>query len=181
MSNTLITVFGASKSDPGDGTYEDGIRCGRLLAEAGYGVVTGGYGGLMEAVSQGANRADGHVLGVTVPTIFTDRPGANEFVLEERRAAHLVDRIHKMTDMSAGVIVLPGSLGTMTELAVAWNLAFVGRFTGAEPKPVVTVGATWSEIVHFLGTRLETDISLVQCAPDIEAAVDHIRQMVPVS
>ena len=51
MSQPVIAVFGASRAALGDGVYEQGVECGRLLAEAGYSVATGGYGGLMEAVS----------------------------------------------------------------------------------------------------------------------------------
>ena len=180
MPAPIIAVFGASRSAPGDETYEDGVICGRLLAEHGYGVVTGGYGGLMEAVSRGASEAGGYVLGVTAPTVFRDRAGANVFVNEERRAEHLLERIHQLTDISAGAIVLPGSLGTLTELGVAWNLAFVTRFSGKKPKPVVTVGPTWHQLVNDLGAQLATDTELVRCVATVNEAVAAIRQDVPV-
>jgi uncharacterized protein (TIGR00730 family) len=180
MTAPVIAVFGASAAVPGDGTYEQGVECGRMLAEAGYGVVTGGYGGLMEAVSKGANGVGGRVLGVTVPDLFTTRSGANEFVTEEWRAAHLVERIHELTEVSAGAVVLPGSLGTMTELAVAWNLAFVAdRFGGTESKPIVAVGRPWGEIVEFLTARLATDGALVTVVDGVADAVDEIRRRVP--
>ena len=179
VSNKIIAVFGASKSVPGDGAYEDGVICGRLLAENGFGVVTGGYGGLMEAVSKGASEAGGHVLGVTVPDVFRDRDGANGFVTEERRAAHLLERIHQLTDVSAGTIVLPGSLGTFAEFGIAWNLAFVARFSGEEPKPVVTVGPTWHQLVKDLGSQLGTDTGLVRCVATVAEAVAAIKQAVP--
>lgn len=179
VSPTTIAVFGASRSRPGDGNYEAGIACGRLLAAAGYAVVTGGYGGIMEAVSQGARKAGGHVIGVTAPTVFADRDGANEFVTEERQTAHLVERIHQMTTLSSGAIVLPGSLGTMTELAVVWNLAFVARFAANTPKPIVTVGPTWREIVRYLGSQLNTDTAPVSTAVDVDEAVDLIKRSVP--
>ena len=180
VNDKIIAVFGGSRSVPGDETYEDGVICGRLLAEYGYGVVTGGYGGLMEAVSRGASEAGGYVLGVTAPTVFRDRAGANVFVNEERRAEHLLERIHQLTDISAGAIVLPGSLGTLTELGVAWNLAFVTRFSGKKPKPVVTVGPTWQQLVNDLGAQLATDTELVRCVATVNEAVNVIKQSVPV-
>jgi len=180
VNDKIIAVFGASRSAPGDETYEDGVICGRLLAENGYGVVTGGYGGLMEAVSKGASEAGGYVLGVTAPAVFRDRAGANGFVSEERRAEHLLERIHQLTDISAGAIVLPGSLGTLTELGVAWNLAFVTRFSGEEPKPLVTVGATWQRLINDLGSQLATDTELVRCVATADQAVEVIKQAVPV-
>ena len=150
------------------------MTCGRLLAEAGLGVVTGGYGGLMEAVSRGAHEVGGHVLGVTAPTVFQDRDSANEYVADERRAPHLVQRLHELTELSAGAIVLPGSLGTMAELGVAWNLAFVARFSAVDPKPIVTVGATWQDLVEYLGAKLDTDTGLVRCVATVDEAVEAI-------
>jgi uncharacterized protein (TIGR00730 family) len=175
----LITVFGASKAAPGDGLYEQGVDCGRLLAEAGYAVATGGYGGLMEAVSRGARDAGGHVVGVTAPDVFPDRTGANSFVVEEWKAAHLMERIHDLTRVSAAAITLPGSLGTLTELVAAWNLGFVARFSGGSPKPLITVGDRWRTIVADLAELLETDLGLVTCVEDVAAAVAEVRRTVP--
>ena len=73
-------------SAPGDGYYDEGLRCGELLARAGFAVATGGYGGTMEAVSRGAKDAGGEVIGVTAPTVFPDRVRANEHVTTETRS-----------------------------------------------------------------------------------------------
>ena len=59
----IVEVFGSSQSQPGDGDYELGVEVGRLLAEAGYSVTNGGYGGLMEAASVGASQAGEMSLG----------------------------------------------------------------------------------------------------------------------
>ncbi|MGH9167487.1 MAG: LOG family protein, partial [Acidimicrobiia bacterium] len=103
----VVAVFGSSSAEPGAPDYEDARRLGRLLAEAGVAVATGGYGGLMEAVSSGAHQAGGRVIGVTVPTVFPDRPAANPFVGEERRAESLTERIHQLTDLAEAAIALP--------------------------------------------------------------------------
>jgi len=174
MSRPVIAVFGASRAVPGDETYRDGVRCGRLLAARGYDVATGGYGGLMEAVARGATEAGGRAIGVTAPTVFPDRSGPNVHITEERRAASLLERIHEMTELSAGAIALPGSLGTATELLVAWNLAYVARFAGHRPKPVVAIGSTWTELVPLLAERLGTDGSLVVTVGNVDEAVTEI-------
>jgi hypothetical protein len=175
-SERIVAVFGASASRPGDGHYEDGERCGRLLTEAGFGVVTGGYGGLMEAVSKGASAAGGHVLGVTVPSLFPERATGNEFLTEEWRAAHLMERIHELTEVSVASITLHGSIGTLVELAVAWNLAFVGKRAGQDPKPIITVGERWASLVPALAEALETDESLVTVVDTVEEAVGVVEQ-----
>lgn len=152
--------------------------CGRLLAEAGFQVATGGYAGLMEAVSAGAHHAGGHVIGVTAPEVFPGRSGANRHVAEERMALSLTERIHAITAMAAATIALHGSLGTATELLVAWNLAFVARFSHGSAAPVVAVGPRWRRIVTDLAEVLETDGSLVTCVPTVEDAVAEVRRLV---
>ena len=177
MSQPVITVFGASKALPGDELYEQGVRCGELLADSGFAVVTGGYGGVMEAVSRGAGRRGGRVLGITAPGVFRDRPGANEFVTEERRASHLMDRLHELTDVSVAAIALAGSLGTLAEVAVAWNLAFVARSSGGDPKPVITVGDRWRSLIENLAATLSADADLVTTVATVEEAVEVLKEL----
>ena len=54
-----ISVFGSSRVNPGDEDYEAAVAVGAALAQAGYAVMTGGYSGIMEAASKGANEAGG--------------------------------------------------------------------------------------------------------------------------
>ena len=170
----VVAVFGASASAPGDGHYEDGVACGRLLARAGFDVATGGYAGLMEAVSQGAAAEGGHVIGVTVPTVFRGRHGANAHVMEELRSESLTERIHELISVSSASIALHGSLGTAAELLVAWNLSYVAQFAGIDPHPVVAVGPRWASLVTTLSTALETDGGLVTCVDDVATAVEIV-------
>ena len=173
----IIAVFGGSAPAPGEQDYEDGVLAGKLLAEAGFGVVTGGYGGLMEAVSSGARTAGGRVVGVTAPTLFPDRSSPNQHLTEERTAGGLLERIGELTELSAASITLPGSIGTLTELTAAWNLAFVSRYSGTVPKPIVTVGERWRRVVRDLTEILDTDGSLVTCTETVPAAVATVSDL----
>jgi uncharacterized protein (TIGR00725 family) len=132
----VIAVFGSSTSRPGDGWWEQGLECGRRLAAAGYDVATGGYGGLMQSVSQGAAEAGARVYGVTAPPCFPYRPGPNEFVDEEIPAATIPERMERIIDLGAGYIVLDGSIGTLTEMLVAWNIAHIDDLSELPFKPV---------------------------------------------
>lgn len=173
-----IAVFGASGTQPGDAHYEDGIRCGRSLAEAGYTVATGGYYGTMEAVSLGARSAGGTVIGVTAPTVFPQRPGANDHVTDEWVARTLVDRIGLLVERTDASIALWGSLGTATELLVAWNVAFVASFSAIERKPVIAVGEPWTRLIPLLEEDLSTTRGLVRVVPDVRAAVKALREAI---
>jgi uncharacterized protein (TIGR00725 family) len=171
-----IAVFGNSSVLPATASYAEGVRFGRRLAEAGYVVATGGYGGLMEAVSLGAREAGGQTIGVTVPNVFPERGAANIHVIEEQQAASLMDRIGKLIEESDGVIALEGSIGTFTELMAAWNLAFVARFSGASPKPIIAVGSGWAKLIEKLADELKTDASFVTCVSTVGDALGALER-----
>jgi len=168
----MVAVFGNSSTQPGSPDYEDGVRLGRLLALAGFGVATGGYAGLMEAVSRGAAEAEGTAIGVTAPAVFPKRAGGNAYLTSEIEAATLLQRIERMVEGTVASIALPGSIGTATELLIAWNLAFVAPFSDAGPKPVLAVGERWARIVEMLARDLATDPDFVTCVPTVGHAVD---------
>lgn len=172
-----IAVFGASTSQPGDPSYEEGLRCGRLLTEAGFRVATGGYAGTMEAVSRGASEAGGEPIGYTAPSVFPARSGANAYVTEERPADTLVSRIERLTADTDGSIVLRGSIGTATELLVAWNMAAVDPLSGSPAKPVVAVGEPWSELVPLLERMLATRSGLVTVVDDVDQGIAAISEL----
>lgn len=170
-----IAVFGASGSQPGDPTYDQGVVCGDLLARHGFTVATGGYGGTMEAVSRGARAAGGRVIGITAPSVFPGRSGPNRHLTEEIPARTLIERIDMLTADAAGVIALHGSLGTAAELIIAWNLAFVQRFSDGSPKPVVAVGSPWRDLIPHLEVTLATDSGVVQV---VDSAAEAVTIMV---
>ncbi len=170
----VVAVFGASQAFPGDGHYEAGVDCGRQLAGAGFAVATGGYGGLMEAVCRGAAAAGGATIGVTAPSIFPKRSGANEWVQHEIAADDLIHRISVLTDIAAGYIAMPGSLGTLAELVIAWNLALVAPFSDQSFGPIVTVGKTWHQVVPDLTRSLGATDDLVKTVLTVEEAVTYL-------
>jgi uncharacterized protein (TIGR00725 family) len=176
LNSPVIAVFGASQTAPDHPDWNEAVRCGAGLAAAGFAVATGGYGGVMEAVSRGASEAGGHVIGYTAPQVFSGRIGANEFVVEEVPAATLTERIHAMLGRADGAIALNGSIGTLAELVMAWNVAFVAQFSNEVAKPVVTVGERWRRIIADLTDDLATDGSLVTCVDNVDAAVAAVSR-----
>lgn len=170
----VIAVFGASQVHAGDVAYEDGVECGRRLAEAGFAIATGGYGGIMEAACRGAREAGGPTIGVTAPSVFPARSGANQWVDHEIPSDDLVERIGILTSLASGCVAMPGSLGTLTELVMAWNLAFVAPFSDEAFGPIVAVGDTWAQVVRSLTDRLDTDGSFVVAAPTAADAVETL-------
>src|SRR5258708_39008283 len=111
---TSVTIFGGSRVEPDSDEYLAAQQLGRALAERGFSVVTGGYNGVMEAVSRGAKEAGGHVIGVTVDVSaknFERVP--NAYVDKEVRTAALLERLDKLVALVAAYVERPGRQGTL--------------------------------------------------------------------
>ncbi len=174
-----MAVFGSSTTDPHSIDWDEAQRAGDRLARAGFDVVTGGYGGTMEAVSKGAAEAGGHVIGVTASSLFTDRWGANPYVHELVEGSSLAMRIGTMMQRSAATLALPGSIGTAAELVIAWNTNHILRQDGGTPIPATAVGPGWRAVGRALIDGVgafEGDIFWADTADD---GVDWILSAVP--
>jgi len=173
-----ITVFGGSQPKPSSPAYEEAYELGKLLAQAGHTVLTGGYVGTMEAISKGAYEAGGHVIGVTCEEIERWRAvGANAWVKEERRFATLQERLNELIRGCDGAIALPGGPGTLAEIALTWNLMIVDSIPR---KPLILLGRGWEavfdEMFHSLGELTPpTQRELLHFAKDNQAAVSILK------
>ncbi len=137
----IISVFGSNDPQPGSADYESARELGGQLARLGCTVQTGGYYGVMEAASRGAGEAGGHVIGVTCIQIERFRPlGPNAWVKEEIRKPTLRERMLHLVECCDGIVAMPGGIGTLSELAMAWNFVQVGEIP---PKPIIPFGGLW--------------------------------------
>ena len=143
-----ITVFGSSQVRRDDPLYETAIEIGRGLAEAKNAVMTGGYYGLMEAISKGAHQAGGKVIGVTTDQIgerYNLEP--NAFNSELVNFATLRNRLSYMVQNADAYLAMPGGTGTLHEIAETWELMRIG---GIPQRPFVCYGGLWEGILHAL-------------------------------
>ncbi len=177
-----VSVFGGSRPKEGDPAYEEARRLGRLLAERGLAVASGGYIGTMEAVSRGAAEAGGRVIGVTCERIEAWRGvRPNRWVQEEIRCPTLLERAFRLAEVGEALIALPGGVGTLAEVAGAWSWLQTGELP---PRPLVLVGELWDRTLEaFLtgaqGYVSEKDVRLLRLAPDVPTAVEVVVQMLP--
>jgi len=169
-----VTVFGSSASTEGDDEYEAARWLGAELAQRGWGIATGGYGGTMEAVSSGAASVGAVVIGVTVPDLFVDRPGPNRFVGEEIRAPSLGDRIQRLLDLGSHWVALPGSIGTAAELVIAWNHAYISDRTSQRSRLPIAVGAAWRSLADLLSAEAGAELRLIRCVATVGEIPDLI-------
>ena len=137
----LIAVFGSSTKQESDPAWRLAYELGAELARSGAGVMTGGYGGVMEACSRGAREAGGHVVGVTVE-LFEKRGPVNRWVTEHVHTPDLFERLRVIVGRADGFIAAPGSIGTLTELFLTWTLLSVN---GRPAAPLVLLGDHWGD------------------------------------
>lgn len=169
-----ISVFGGSQPKEGDASYSEAYKLGSLLARAGHTVLTGGYIGTMEAVSRGAAEAGGHVIGVTCSDIEAWRPvKSNAWVKEERRFASLQERLNELIQACDAAIALPGGPGTLTEIALTWNLMIVQSMP---VKPLILMGVGWRSVMESFYSSFKVYIpqnqrDLLLFALDVQEAV----------
>ena len=170
-----ITVFGSAQVRPTDPLYATAETIGRDLAQAGYRVMTGGYYGLMEAVSKGASDAGGCVCGVTTDQIglqFDLQP--NAYNGEIVHFADLRDRLSYMVQNADAYLAMPGGAGTLHEIAETWELTRIG---GIPARPFVCYGELWREIIGrlidspFLGPDYAATITLASTRAEIMSAL----------
>ena len=146
---SIVTVFGSSLPNPESAVYTEARRLGQLLAESGFSVANGGYGGLMEASARGAREAGGHTIGVTC-AVWPQ--AANPWIVEEVRTDSFPERIMKLINLGDAYIVLPGGTGTLAELALSWemmNKASLAETVGGR-KPLLVVGPYWQAVIESL-------------------------------
>jgi uncharacterized protein (TIGR00725 family) len=173
-----ITIFGGAQPQPGSTAYDEAYRLGKMLAERGHAVLTGGYIGTMEAVSRGASEAGGHVIGVTSEDIENWRKvSANAWVKEERRKKRLLERLEGLIYGCDAAIALPGGPGTLTEIALMWNLMIVESLPR---RPLILVGDGWKQVMNsfFLnaGSYVSgNQVELLSFSRDIDDAVSKIE------
>lgn len=159
----LIAVFGSSTITESSPHYALARALGRALARAGADVMTGGYGGAMEACSRGARDEGAQVVGVTVE-IFEKRGAVNRWVTERVHTPDLFERLRYIIGRADGFVALPGSIGTLTEVLLAWTLLSVQARPDA---PLVLLGAHWDE---WLDAHRSPDLVLPHLFDHVQTA-----------
>lgn len=149
-SSRTIVIFGGSAYDERHQVFRDCEALGEALARQGWAVATGGYGGTMLAASRGAACAGGHVIGVGC-RIF--RSPLNEFVAEPRMAETIYERLRMLIETGDAYICMPGSTGTLAELAMVWELINKHQLP---TRPIICWGDFWRPVIDaFAGDTMQ--------------------------
>ncbi len=142
-TEVIVTVFGSSRPREGHEDYEEARTLGRALAKHGFSVCSGGYGGVMEAVSRGAKEAGGKTYGVTADFFKSAR--LNQWIDVEVRKQTWEERLFELIRMAQGFVACKGGTGTLVELAVVWEML---NKSVMNAKPFAVLGDFWKPIVE---------------------------------
>ena len=156
-----VTIFGSSQAKEGEPEYHRGVELGKRLAQAGYTICNGGYGGIMEATARGAKETGGKTIGVTTE----DFGGSvNRWIDEEIRIKKWSERLFKLVEVGNAYIVFDGGTGTLVELFVVWEMSnkkFISKpliVFGRALQDLVTKVRRFPQVMDYPNLYLESDI-----------------------
>ena len=146
LKHSCVSIFGSARVKPGTKPYEDAENTARLLGEEGFGIITGGGPGIMEAANKGACDAKTESVGLHI--FLPHEQGCNEFVRIRCNFRYFLLRKFMFVKYSMAYVVMPGGMGTIDELCEAFVLAQTKRI---RPFPIVLFdSAYWSGLVDWL-------------------------------
>jgi uncharacterized protein (TIGR00730 family) len=171
MKVKTITVFGSSMPKPGDKDYEDAYLIGKKLGEKGFNICSGGFQGIMDAVSKGAKEAGAEAIGITVP-LFKSK--SSKYLNHEIQCDTLFERLDNLITYGDGFIILPGGTGTLLEISLVWEMINKNL---SDVKPVVCLGEMWSKIVAPMEERVKLEgrrENIINCFNTVDEVVNFI-------
>ncbi|HEY3780619.1 MAG TPA: TIGR00730 family Rossman fold protein [Fimbriimonadaceae bacterium] len=175
----LVTVFGSARTPLKSKYYDQAEVLGRKLAEAGYGVITGGGPGIMEAANKGAIEAGGVSVGINIELPAEQRPNIYQNVSLEHE--YFSSRKVMLAKYSVGFVAFPGGFGTLDEVSGMLTLIQTRKI---HPFPVYFVGEQhWAGLIEWFGkTLVETgaiepdDLQLFKLVDSIDSIPDEIQR-----
>lgn len=175
-----VSIFGSARTKEANPYYKMAEDCARLLTERGYGVISGGGPGIMEAANKGAYEAGGKSVGLNIELPFEQFH--NKFIDRDKLLEFDYFFVRKVMFMkySQGFIVLPGGFGTLDEMFEALTLIQTGKIARF---PIVLVGTSyWSGLIDWIKQTMllkehninEEDLNLFRLVDTAEDAAEHI-------
>jgi len=167
-----ISVFGSARTSPEDRYYKEAVRLSELIAEAGYGVITGGGPGIMEAGNLGAHGKDGKSVGLQILLPFEAK--ANEYIDKLVTCRYFFTRKVFFLKYSQAFVAFPGGYGTLDELFETLTLVQTGHM---RPVPIVLVGKDyWKGMIKWIKKTMLEDGKISKEDLDLFKLVDTAEE-----
>ncbi len=174
-----VTVFGSARTAEGTAEYDVGVEVGRRLGEAGFGVITGGGPGVMEAANRGAREAGVPSVGLTIDLPFEQ--GANRYLDREVPFHYFFCRKVMFVRYACAFVALPGGFGTLDELFECLTLIQTQK---VRDFPVLLVGTDyWGGLVDWLHDKVTAqgkidpeDLAIAELTDDLDLVVQRVLE-----
>jgi uncharacterized protein (TIGR00730 family) len=175
-----VSIFGSARTKENNSYYQIGVDIAVLLAEAGYGVITGGGPGIMEAANKGAQKGGGKSVGLNIDLPFEQNH--NPYIDPEHNLEFDYFFVRKVifVKYAQGFVILPGGFGTLDEFFEALTLIQTKKIN---KRPVVLIGKTyWQGLVDWIESSMlnqeqnisANDLSLFRIVDTAQEAFDYI-------
>lgn len=171
VKKKFVTVFGSSVPQPGDAEYEYAYQLGKKLAQNNINVCSGGFQGIMDAVSKGARECDAEAVGVTLDIYNVH---ASKYLSREIVCNTLFDRLKSLIEIGDAYVVLQGGTGTLLELALVWEYMNKNMI---QTKPFACHSSLWKGIVELMEKQITKEkrrTGLIKCFTEIDECADYI-------
>jgi uncharacterized protein (TIGR00730 family) len=175
-----VTIFGSARTSHTNKYYKLTERVARLAVKNGYGVITGGGGGIMEAANKGAHDEKGTSIGLNIQLPFEQLP--NKYVKHLLSFRHFFCRKVMFLKYTSAVIIMPGGFGTLDEMFETLTLLQTRKTPGL---PCILMGKEfWKDLVKWIKKTMlvhesyisPEDISLMKITDDPHEAIDYINK-----
>jgi uncharacterized protein (TIGR00730 family) len=177
-----ISIFGSARTKPGDKYYELAAELAKKLTDEGYGVITGGGPGVMEAANKGAREAKGKSVGLNIDLPFEQEP--NEFIDFDKLLTFKFFFVRKVmfVKYAQAFVLFPGGFGTMDEFFECLTLIQTRKI---DRFPIICIGKDyWEGLLAWMsGTMLkrfsnisEDDLQLISLVETVDEAIEVIRE-----
>jgi uncharacterized protein (TIGR00730 family) len=168
-----VTLFGSARTLPGSALYKQAEETGRLLSKAGYGCITGGGPGIMEAVNKGCRGQKGASVGLNIELPFEQRPNPHQDVSLEFR--YFFVRKMMFVKYAFAFVMFPGGFGTFDELFEVVTLVQTGKI---ERFPLLLYGkAFWTPVLQWMRSTLLDHGYISSVDPDLFKVVDSPKEV----
>ena len=176
-----VSVFGSARTKPDNKYYKQAEEIGYLLTQSGYGVITGGGKGIMEAANKGASKGEGKSVGLNIELPFEH--SANNYIDNDKLINFDYFFVRKVmfVKYAQGFVVLPGGVGTLDELFEAITLIQTKKI---RKFPIVLIGKSyWEGLLVWIKMTMLTkennisieDLDLINVVDTSEEAVNIIN------
>ena len=173
-----VSIFGSARTKPGTIYYEKSVEIAAALAKEGFGIITGGGPGVMEASNKGAKQVGGVSVGLNIA--LPHEQYANPYIDHDKNFSFNYFFVRKVMFLkfSQGVVLMPGGFGTMDEMFETLTLIQTGKIAKV---PIVLYGTDfWTGLMDWIKTTMcekegnihPEDLELIKITDDILEIVD---------